>query len=91
MRLENAIELGFDDALKTWMYWVCPDDYDCPDPSMPIPEPRYQWEWNCQGIPQEHLDAWPELKAECEEMYSRLPKSRQRYYRKRGDSPLIAR
>ena len=85
MKLADALDLLRDDACEQWMYWVCSDDWDCPDQAEPIPAPQYQWEWNCQGIPQEDLDAWPELKAECEEMWNKLPKSRKRLY-KRGRS-----
>jgi len=49
--------------------WECTND-DClqHDWGKPIPEHRYDWWYNCSIIPQEDLDEWPELAAECEAM-----------------------
>jgi len=50
--------------------WECTNFHWCfqADRGFPIPEHKYDWWYNCSIIPQEALDEWPELAAECEAM-----------------------
>jgi hypothetical protein len=56
-------------------WWVCGNDLGCWYGSQPIPAPKYDWLYHCETIPAGALLDWPELRAEYEEMWDRLPES----------------
>ena len=85
MKLRIAFECGHDDDVWTSAFWwACVNDWGCvaSDRNECISAPEYQWLWNCQGIPPEAFDDWPELRAECRMMWERLPKSYKTHYHK---------
>lgn len=74
MALCYAGELCVDPNEKGAAYfWRCTNDDWCvrADRGELIPEHRYDWWYWCSTIPQEDLDDWPELAAECDEMRRR--------------------
>lgn len=74
----------FGRSLNVWecaYYWWCDNEWGHTYIVDPIPAPEYQWLWNCEGIPEEALTDWPELKAECDAMWAQLPESKKKLYR----------
>ena len=72
MKLYFATEMG-QDSLQCAYWWHCTNDFDCwfAWQGDPIPAPEYDWLWWCEGIPQEDLEADPELKEEYDEALQR--------------------
>lgn len=69
MKLEFAAEVG-KDAGDSAFWWVCNNNDDCweHDYGQPIAAPEYDWLYWGEGIPQEDLEADPELKADYDRM-----------------------
>lgn len=81
MKLEFATEAG-QDAASSAFWWVCANNDDCwqHDYGKPIAAPAYDWLYWGEGIPQEHLDADPELKADYDRMLSDYQNRKARKY-----------
>jgi len=86
MRLAFAGELCVDPSERGAAYfWYCTNEDWCvqADRGELIPEHKYDWWYFCSTIPQEALDDWPELAAECALMRQRygdaVPRTRYIY------------
>jgi len=71
MKLAFAREIGRN-AMESAFWWLCGNEYclQC-DRGIPIPANEYDWVYWCEGIPEEDLEADPELRKEYQEALGR--------------------
>ena len=81
MALKVSMDIA-EDPWESWLWYTCDGEEGYLHDPLALPAPLYQWLWNCQGIPREHLEDNPELRAEYATMWAELPNSHKGPYRK---------
>jgi len=80
MHILIAFEVGESPDEGSAYYWFCGNDNGHTYRVDPVPAPEYDWMYCCAPIPAEALLEWPELRAEYDAMWARLPTSIKRQY-----------